>query len=222
MRTIHRIEEYALYFWEGGMHPLSTACWAPTSDRLIEELASYTEDTMENILEIGAGTGRLVRKLVERGHIGMIGAIELNERFCRFMEKTIDEPNVRIIHGRAEDLVDHCDDIFGKDVLVDRVYASIPLSIMHKSREQIIHAVKAILKDDGTFIVYIYRNIRKLLHRTFPRVDHWQRRNHWFSPWPYTIHVAHNSPSLTTPRSDRFASNGEATAVQASRHRWRW
>lgn len=163
-------------------------CWTPTSMKIIRRLVEMTPPGTKRVLEIGAGSGRLIRALLKSGRIdeqGTIGAIELNPRFCRFMRETIKDSRVQIRQASAANLLELRDDIFGKGQKIDGVYSSIPRKILE--RFGIIEQVRQIT---DAFRGYIYLDMSDLLLEHFDSVACERKKNHWCSWWPYTIHEA--------------------------------
>lgn len=193
MQLAHTLEEHWLYLSEGLRHPFATAAVFPTNWRVINKLAAMTPMGTKRVLEIGPGSGRLIRKLLATGRIdetGTIGAIELNARFYNFLLKTMHDSRVSLVEGSAEDVLGHRDTIFGKGKKINRVYASIPFSLMEKTRLDLFEAVREILADDGEFIIYILRNVKRQLDEVFDDVEVTEVNGQLIPPVPYIIHRA--------------------------------
>lgn len=204
------LEEHWLHLCEAVRTPFSTSAIAPTGHRIIRNVGSLTPMGTKRVLEIGSGTGRLLRHLLATGRIndaGTLGAIEMNPRFVDFMERTVGRhPCVEIVQGRAEDLHYHHAEIYGKEHKVDRVYASLPFSIM-KNTPEIFAAVDDILAEDGEFIVYIVNDLRQELSKFFDVLTVKRVHGNLFPPIPYVVHRARKVPKRTMING--FSRNGK-------------
>lgn len=127
------INENILFFKRWIKSPLQLGTFAPISNSLAKKatisIMNYVNKN-SNILEVGAGTGKLTRELLKSGvDEKNIKTIELDVDFHKFLEKNI--PNVHHINGNAFDV----DKLIKKDWLenVDVIVSVIPLMYMSES-----------------------------------------------------------------------------------------
>lgn len=201
-----------LYTTEFVRHPRATSALAPTGWRIIKKLATFTPKGTKRVLEMGPGSGRLLETLLQEDRIaadGRLGAIDTNERFLHLINDQIRDPRLTTVLGDARQLVEHRDHIFGKGEKVDRVYASLPFTIMEDSRHGIFEAVHDILTDDGEFIVYIFNDIRHHLEDVF---EHVQSKPEYGLVWPpFMQYIVHRARKQKTAPVNGRRYNGLAT-----------
>ena len=201
MRLNDTLNEYWLIASEALRNPRDLSMATPTSWNIIRQLAALTPLGTKRVLEIGPGTGRLPHMLLASGRIddkGLVGVIEMNMRFVEHMEKKFgNNPRVDIVKGRAEDLRHHHKELFGNEK-VDRIYMSIPLSLMTEDqRQEILRASHEILADHGELIVYIVRDITASLRGVFNDVVTNNFYGNILPPLSYRVHRARKNPTVS-------------------------
>lgn len=106
------------------------------------------------VVEIGAGTGRLSRSLLERGVLpANFYAVELDSELYDFLKESL--PETSVIHGDAC----HLSTLLPQSIVgrVDIVYSVIPLMYLPQSgRDEIYQAVQKVLKPEGHFYHVCY------------------------------------------------------------------
>lgn len=163
-------KEHSLYFREFLKNPKRLSAIAPTCWSVIDDLAREVPGDAKRIIEIGSGSGRLIRTILGRNLLpedGRILSLELNERFVDFQRKTINDDRVDIVHGNAEDLRDHAAQVWGPHEQADIAFASLPFSFMQDTREKIFEQMRTLVAAEGKFIVYIITDIRAALNKYF-------------------------------------------------------
>jgi phosphatidylethanolamine/phosphatidyl-N-methylethanolamine N-methyltransferase len=156
MVNTHLVKSEKLLFFRRWLKaPKQLGTLAPISKRLAHSAAKLVHDAAcVKVVEIGAGTGRLTRTLIECGiKPDNLTAVELDETFCNFLKKSL--PQANIIHGDACELPA----LLGEKLVgkVDIVFSVIPLMYLDSAiREQIMNQALAVLKPGGKFYHVCY------------------------------------------------------------------
>ena len=157
-----RRQENSLFFRRWLKHPLQMGTLAPITPRLAQLAASGISNPNSLYVEIGAGTGRLSRALLQQGvKPENLALVELDSFFCDFLKQTLPsvlEPGQSlppIIQGDAATLPNLLPANFiGK---VEIVFSVIPLMyILPAVRQAIIEAAFQVLKPGGIIIHVTY------------------------------------------------------------------
>jgi phosphatidylethanolamine/phosphatidyl-N-methylethanolamine N-methyltransferase len=129
-------DEKLLFLKRWLKHPLQLGSVTPSSRTLSRLVAKHAQEAEQNgyILELGAGTGRLTRALIESGvSPNRIYALELDKEFYDFLDKAV--PNINAIHGNAID-IPHLlpQEVIGKitTIVTGLPFMSIPFHIQKK------------------------------------------------------------------------------------------
>ncbi len=156
-----RKRENSLFFKQWIKHPGRLGTLAPISVRLATLAATHI-NAHERIVEIGAGTGRLTRALLEKGiHPEKLAVIELDSSLTSFLKETLpglyDEhtPSPYIIEGDAT----YLDTLIPTEWIgtVDTIVSAIPLMYLEKNqRLAIINAAFKVLKPGGKIVHVTY------------------------------------------------------------------
>jgi phosphatidylethanolamine/phosphatidyl-N-methylethanolamine N-methyltransferase len=138
-------------------HPLRLGAIAPSSNSLAEMIAKQVVlNPNHYVVELGAGTGTLTRKLMEYGIPNdRLFVIELDPELYTFLSDT--HPNANIIQGNASDL----DKLLPADCVgrVSTIVSGLPISTMSfKLQKSIIDAALSVLAPEGGIIQYSYRH----------------------------------------------------------------
>ncbi|MES2608318.1 MAG: methyltransferase domain-containing protein [Pseudomonadota bacterium] len=156
-----RTLENKLFFKQWIRHPGRLGTVAPISLKLARVAASYAFNKDGYVVEIGAGTGRLTRALLERGvPSAQLTAVELDSKLCTFLKDTLpalclasDAP--KIIEGDAAYLSDLIPPSWVGNV--ETVVSSVPLMCLAEDkRTAIIEAAFRVLKPGGKIIHVTY------------------------------------------------------------------
>lgn len=162
--SVLRSQENKLFFKQWIQNPARLGTIAPISLRLARDAAlnvPLLETEEQYVVEIGAGTGRLTRALLERGiRSAQLAAVELDTKLCTFLKETLpdlcpESPPPLVIEGDAtylEDLIpSHW---IGK---VDTVVSAIPLMYLsEEKRIAIIESAFKVLKPGGKIVHITY------------------------------------------------------------------
>lgn len=159
-----RTHENKLFFKQWIKHPGRLGTVAPISVRLARKAAlevPLLETDDQYVVEIGAGTGRLTRALLERGIPSkQLAAVELDTKLCTFLKETLPAlcPNAKaplVIEGDAT----HLDNLIPSNWVgkVDTVVSAIPLMYLpEEKRIAILEAAFKVLKPGGKIIHITY------------------------------------------------------------------
>ena len=134
---------------------------APSSKFLARDLARQLDSSFSasrkplNMLEIGAGTGPLTKRLAKRlkpdDHLDVV---ELNDRFYKQLSREYDAPNINIEHG---DILE-----FNPGYSYDIIFSSLPYEGLPKEISHKIWVKKLQLCGELTYITYYkYLNVRQ-------------------------------------------------------------
>lgn len=160
---------FALNFFK---HPKMLGSLIPSSRHLTDRLLRRIDwKRARLIVEYGPGVGTLTGEVLQRMRpdAAMV-VIETNEEFVRFLQASLPDPRLRVVHGSAEDV---------GAVLArlgcgpaDYVISGIPFSTMPDGlRERILGATRAALRPDGQLLVYQFSTkVGPHLERVFRHV----------------------------------------------------
>lgn len=147
--------ERRLFFKRWLKHPGQLGTLAPISLRLARKAAMCIHNP-ENlkIVEIGAGSGRLTRALLNHGVCpSRLKVIELDQELASFTKQTL--PHVHVIQGDAR----HLNTLLPIDWIgnVDIVFSTIPLMCLEETtRNTIVNSAFDILNAKGTMLHLTY------------------------------------------------------------------
>lgn len=140
--------ELALFLKQVASRPREVVALAPSSRALARRMAEAVPDGPGNIIELGAGTGKITAALLEAGvPVGAIHCFEINPVFCGHLERA--HPGLRVHRDRAEQLGRHgiCD--------VKAVVSGL-LSMDEDLQRRILGAAFGNLRPGGVFIQFTY------------------------------------------------------------------
>ncbi|WP_052046281.1 class I SAM-dependent methyltransferase [Candidatus Paracaedibacter symbiosus] len=147
--------ENSLFFRRWLSEPKQLGTLAPISKKLARSAAKLIHDpACLKVVEIGAGTGRLTRSLMDYGvKPENLTAVELDASFCGFLRSSM--PKINVIHGDACELPNLLGDKLSGSV--DVVYSVIPLMYLDPEiRDRILEQSLAVLKPGGKFYHVCY------------------------------------------------------------------
>jgi phosphatidylethanolamine/phosphatidyl-N-methylethanolamine N-methyltransferase len=154
-----RKAENRLFFRRWIKNPRQLGTLAPISVKLANLAAqtafkNYKPGTP--VIEIGAGTGRLTRALLQRGiRLQDLSVVELDGEMCDFLRKTI--PSLNVIEGDATELSTLIPDSMVGHVGV--VVSAIPLMYLGTdTRKNLINAAFDVLQPNAEIIHVTYNN----------------------------------------------------------------
>lgn len=150
-----RSEQILLFARNFFKHPKMLGSLIPSSRFLIDRLLERVDwGRARVIVEYGPGVGTITEEVLRRMRPdATLVVFETNGEFVRFLEESLADPRLHVIHGSAEDV---------GEVLkrlecgpADYVISGIPFSTMPEDlRERILNATRAALHPSGTFLVY--------------------------------------------------------------------
>ena len=142
-------------------HPIRLGAVIPSSPALTGLVARNVELRPGGIvLELGGGTGRLTRKLLDSGiPEDKLYVLELDPELCAYLKNAL--PNVNVIQGDACDLPKLIPKKYiGK---VSTVISGMPMTTMPiEVQRKIIDASFSVMDDKGDLLQYTYRPISPL------------------------------------------------------------
>lgn len=150
--------ENGLFFKRWLKEPKQLGTLAPISKKLARVACNFLKDpACLKVVELGAGTGRLTRALINYGvKAENLTAVELDQTFCSFLKSSL--PKINVIQGDAARLSNLLDSsLIGE---VDVIYSVIPLMYLEpEMREKILRQGLAVLKPSGKFYHVCYTPI---------------------------------------------------------------
>ncbi|MDQ3557465.1 MAG: methyltransferase [Gemmatimonadota bacterium] len=172
-KTPSRPEQMLLFARNFVKHPVMLGSLIPSSRFLIEQVLKQIDwRRARAIVEYGPGVGTFTTEILRRLHPdGVLMVIETNAEFVRFLQMSIRDPRLRVIHGSAADvgklLQEH-----GLET-ADYVISGIPFSTMPEEvRDSILRTTHDVLRPNGAFLVYQFSaKVRPYLEKVFGRVQ---------------------------------------------------
>jgi phosphatidylethanolamine/phosphatidyl-N-methylethanolamine N-methyltransferase len=165
-------QDHPLHFLRGFLEkPREVGSVIPSSRFLEKRVVGNAElADARVVVELGPGTGGTTRALLRHMHPdARLLAIEINPRFVRLLERTLDDPRLLVHEGSAADiagaLADH------GLAAADAIVSGIPFSTMEKSLGRaILCSVHESLAPGGRFVAYQFRDrVESLARDVFGR-----------------------------------------------------
>ncbi len=158
---IHNREATLMFIRRWFKHPLRLGAIIPSSPALTKLVSRQVQlHAGKYVVELGGGTGRLTRTLLEAGIPNeRLIVVELDKELCNYLRQSL--PNATVIQGDACDLPK----ILPKKVVgnVSSVISGIPMTnIPNEIIQKIIDACLAVMSDDGEILQYTYRPLSPL------------------------------------------------------------
>jgi phospholipid N-methyltransferase len=153
-------------------HPSMLGSVVPSSRFLVKDLMGQIDWERARVLvEFGPGVGTITREVLKRMHPDAVMlVIELNEEFVEYLDETIRDPRLRVVHGSAA----HVRRILTEHGLApaDYIISSLPYSLFPESqRRQIVTESRHALKAQGSLLVFQYnRRLLPYLQSSFSSV----------------------------------------------------
>src|SRR5262249_13529045 len=135
-------------------HPVRLGAIAPSSPALAKLVTNHVRVRKGHIvIEIGAGTGTITRKLLQFIPSDQLIVIELDPELCRFLKQQVS--SIEVIHGNAMELLSLIPQRYiGK---VSTIISGIPVTTMsYLQQKRLIDACRSVLAPDGELIQYSY------------------------------------------------------------------
>lgn len=142
--------ELSLFLKQAASRPREVVALAPSSRALAARMAEAVPDGPGNVIELGAGTGRITAALLEAGvPADAIHCFEINPAFCDHLRRR--HPGLNVFRDRAERLGLHGI----RDVKA--VVSGLPLLSMDEGVQRaIVGAAFRNLRPGGLFIQFTY------------------------------------------------------------------
>lgn len=126
-------------------------------------------EKVTTIVELGPGTGVFTDMILQRMKSdGKLFVFELNDSFCKALQKRISDQRTQIIHDSAEFISKYTN-----GVQIDVIISSLPLMVFHEElRKKVISEAYNNLDKNGKYIQFQYSlQSKKLLETTFKKVS---------------------------------------------------
>jgi len=155
-------------------HPKMLGSLIPSSPFLTEKLLDQVDwASARTIVEYGPGVGNMTEAILKRMNFGArLVAIEMNEDFVGFLQKSFYDPRLHVEQGSAEDV----DKVLARLGYphADYVVSGIPYSTMPPAvRDAILRKTYQVLRPEGgAFIIYQFtRAVLPYLKQVFGYVQ---------------------------------------------------
>jgi phospholipid N-methyltransferase len=154
-RTNTRRNQLLLFALNFFKHPKMLGSLIPSSRFLTDRLLRRIDwKRARVVVEYGPGVGTFTAEVLQRmRRDAKLVVIEVNEDFVRFLQESLPDPRLHVVHGSAEDVGTILAGLGCGPA--DYVISGIPFSTMPDDlRERILNATRAALRPDGEFLVY--------------------------------------------------------------------
>ena len=153
-------------------YPAMLGSVVPRSPFLVKQLMSQINwDRARVLVEFGPGVGTITREVLKRMRAdAVLLVIELNEEFVEYLNSTLGDPRVRVVHGSASDVRPLLAE-YGL-ARADYIISSIPYSLLPETlRREIVAESRHALKAQGSLLVFQYnRTLLPYLKSSFSMV----------------------------------------------------
>ena len=153
-------------------YPSMLGSLLPSSPFLVKDLMAQIDwDRARVLVEFGPGVGTITREILKRMRPeAVLLVIELNEEFVQYLNSTIRDPRLRVVHGSAT----HVRRVLAEHGLAraDTIISSIPYSLLPEAlRREIVAESRHALKAQGSLLVFQYnRTLLPYLKSSFSTV----------------------------------------------------
>jgi phosphatidylethanolamine/phosphatidyl-N-methylethanolamine N-methyltransferase len=144
--------------------PLRIGALAPSSPHLGREMARAIDArAATRVIELGGGTGRITRALLDAGVApDRLIVIENDEKLASLLR--IRFPQLRIVQGDARDLIELLRPI--GVTAASAVVSGLPLlSMPPDTQQRIVEQAFALMGEDGTFVQFTYGPVSPVMGR---------------------------------------------------------
>lgn len=153
-------------------HPWMLGSVIPSSPFLVRKVLAHIHwPSAQTVIEYGPGVGTFTREILRKlpAHANLI-VFETNRDFVRFLERSIDDPRLRVVHGSAEEAARVLREM-GRTA--DYAISGIPFKhFPRRMRTAIVRMTRDVLRPGGRFLVYQFsRSVLPILQSTFNTVD---------------------------------------------------
>ncbi|TVP43956.1 MAG: ribose ABC transporter permease [Mongoliibacter sp.] len=125
-----------------------------SSKPLVDKMLSYADFIgAKTIVELGGGDGSITAGIIEKmDKDTTLLVFEVNEYFCKEMEKAYPQSNIKIINDSAANI-----DKYLNGTKADLIFSSLPFSLIDKpTRKEICEKSRDYLLQEGKFIQICY------------------------------------------------------------------
>jgi phospholipid N-methyltransferase len=127
----------------------------PSSRFLVQDIMAKVDwDRARVLVEFGPGVGTITREVLKRMRPdAVLVVIELNDEFVRYLDATIRDPRLRVVHGSAA----HVRRILAEQGLTsaDCIISGLPYSLLPETlRKEIVAESRHALKAQGSLLVF--------------------------------------------------------------------
>src|SRR5215831_1027230 len=153
-------------------YPSMLGSIVPSSPFLVKDIMAQIDwDRARVVVEFGPGVGTITREALKRmRHDAVLVVIELNADFVQYLQSTILDPRLRVVHGSAADVRR----ILAEQGLApaDYIISSLPYSLLREDlRREIVSESRNALKSQGSLLVFQYnRTLLPYLKSSFSSV----------------------------------------------------
>jgi phosphatidylethanolamine/phosphatidyl-N-methylethanolamine N-methyltransferase len=144
--------------------PLRIGALAPSSPHLGREMARAIDARAASlVVELGGGTGRITRALLDAGVApDRLIVLENDDKLASLLR--IRFPQSRIVHGDARDLLALLRPLGVTHA--SAVVSGLPLlSMPHDTQQRIVEQAFALMGEDGTFVQFTYGPVSPVMGR---------------------------------------------------------
>jgi phospholipid N-methyltransferase len=167
-----RTSSAALFARNFFKYPSMLGSIVPSSPFLVKDLMAEIDwDRARVLVEFGPGVGTITREVLKRMRPdAVLLVIELNADFVEYLESTIRDPRLHIVHGSAA----HVRRILAERGLApaDYIISSLPYSLLEEdARREIVAESRHALQAKGSLLVFQYtRTLLPYLKSSFSTV----------------------------------------------------
>lgn len=147
----------------------TTGAVAQTSREVEVEITKFLDDSKDMVIvEFGLGHGNITKEILNKiSKNSKVYSFEVNEEFCDYVNKEIDDDRLEIVNDGAENIFKHVKEE------VDFFVSSIPITLFSKEKtELILKQSYKVLKPGAFYSQILYSKIHiKKLENVFDRCD---------------------------------------------------
>lgn len=154
-------------------YPKEIGSAVPSSKFLINEVLKNIDfKNARCFVEYGPGTGCITSEILRRARKdAKVLCFEVNERFCGYLGKKINDRRLLVINDSAENINNCLKKL--RISKIDYVVSGLPFTNLSVDKKHtVIEETKKALKNEGKFIVYQFLNsFRKCLYNYFSKIS---------------------------------------------------
>jgi len=153
------VKESVFFLKNALLKPKQVGYIVPSSKALIKAITTQAQiEKSKCIVELGPGTGGTTKSILAQMRTdSRLIAVEINKDFFDFLNKTIKDTRMSLVHDGAQNLQQIIYDQ-GWDS-TDVVISGIPFSTLPKSiANEIMHSIYNSIKPGGLFVAYQLRD----------------------------------------------------------------